>query len=834
MKTLILFVILTFASSAMAQINIGQIFGGGNSNLKIDWSCQQQNYPEIKQLRNSANVKIEAKLKNGELEISFKPNIFQVQPISLEFVTGVISNQKEIGVDYSDCIEQFEKSYKQAISTYKNQNCASSANNVFCQRTSEDLLDGFKRQIRSEKYFVENLDRVNLPRLLPNQKTGSSPKEIQDNLNNFCSQKSFSKINLYSSETLQLILNNSTDVRIGVSQDCMKRIQSELEKDSNALIGLVCEKQISLCNKIKEANIQGQQILAKSLENSVAATEKEDERWAKILMIPQDDKGGSNDLKERLNKDPFQCSQLGSSLKTETGYYPMSALPSSLAENMQKLSEVADGECLRTVIQNYALGLAYVGFDREEFQKYCQENSSKLCKEMEERKKLSDKNLRDLFALTYGDLGKRFVTECDDCLDSPAKSLQQLINKVKEAKEAVTCIDLKVGEAKVVSSFDGAPAGLSGNYSLKKRADGGFDVKVGMNVVSDGAFGVSADEMLQRVQKCISEVTPYMKGANGNILNLQVLSGKELSQIPASERPRLNNISIQGPNTRSNSGSYEANVDCPTITHEVLHLLGLCDEYDGTGDGYTCRAAPKVASIMSSQNAAFEKAVPKTFNCECKVGSTCRKIMEGQDEAHKNFYMMANIYSTTDYKFRNQYCNDKELPQTTWSAIAQNPYTVYEKTSSENDITIVTQNSGDIYPAIERSEFKCKCATGDNKCQTQLNEFKAQVAATIKTTTPYCPSGSNWTQPQIGNKLNSESPYKWTGSSVQFVTKPEWPSLIHANHFERIAGGACASKASKYNECAKWAYRGKENTNNCSGKPLYCEDDQEFLGVSAK
>ena len=26
-------------------------------------------------------------------------------------------------------------------------------------------------------------------------------------------------------------------------------------------------------------------------------------------------------------------------------------------------------------------------------------------------------------------------------------------------------------------------------------------------------------------------------------------------------------------------GFYASNIDCPTITHEILHLYGLCDEY---------------------------------------------------------------------------------------------------------------------------------------------------------------------------------------------------------------------------------------------------------------
>ena len=48
----------------------------------------------------------------------------------------------------------------------------------------------------------------------------------------------------------------------------------------------------------------------------------------------------------------------------------------------------------------------------------------------------------------------------------------------------------------------------------------------------------------------------------------------------------VRNIAIGSKNFRSSNKKYESDVDCPIITHEVLHLLGLPDEYKEQHLGY--------------------------------------------------------------------------------------------------------------------------------------------------------------------------------------------------------------------------------------------------------
>src|SRR5690606_14525936 len=146
----------------------------------------------------------------------------------------------------------------------------------------------------------------------------------------------------------------------------------------------------------------------------------------------------------------------------------------------------------------------------------------------------------------------------------------------------------KAGQSKTVSSKEGKPTGLAGEYTLKKKKSGDHEVIVNIDV-TQGAFGVGKDQMHDRIKTCMKEVSPFMKGPDGKGLEIKIISPKEIFDFPVNERPAINKVDIQSPGFRSHSRSYQADIDCPTIAHEVLHLLGICDEYDGNADGYSCR-----------------------------------------------------------------------------------------------------------------------------------------------------------------------------------------------------------------------------------------------------
>ncbi|MCJ8277129.1 MAG: hypothetical protein MJK18_09835, partial [Bdellovibrionales bacterium] len=56
---------------------------------------------------------------------------------------------------------------------------------------------------------------------------------------------------------------------------------------------------------------------------------------------------------------------------------------------------------------------------------------------------------------------------------------------------------------------------------------------------------------------------------------------RTVDQVLAAYEPygNSNNITIHDTFDRANSANWPANIDCATTTHEVLHLVGLCDHY---------------------------------------------------------------------------------------------------------------------------------------------------------------------------------------------------------------------------------------------------------------
>ena len=105
----------------------------------------------------------------------------------------------------------------------------------------------------------------------------------------------------------------------------------------------------------------------------------------------------------------------------------------------------------------------------------------------------------------------------------------------------------------------------------------------------DYSGSVSQDEVpeyyMNKVRTCMDQANQKLLGPNGEKLkiNIQALTKQNEDDC---NRDNAIGIAIGPPDFRSNTGKYGSDIDCPTITHEVLHLLGLCDEYPETEIGF--------------------------------------------------------------------------------------------------------------------------------------------------------------------------------------------------------------------------------------------------------
>lgn len=161
-----------------------------------------------------------------------------------------------------------------------------------------------------------------------------------------------------------------------------------------------------------------------------------------------------------------------------------------------------------------------------------------------------------------------------------AKVLTAFDSTVEFDQEAA-CADLKPGQSRYP---------LFRSYRVTRMKDyylAQFNLKF---IASPGLDKSYEQSMRKRVNECLREAS-FLQDHAGNKLKLALVK-------PGSAQAKKlfqHNIGL-GENVRSNSGHYDVNLDCAGITHELLHLAGLNDEY--AEEPYSCR--PHGESIMAT------------------------------------------------------------------------------------------------------------------------------------------------------------------------------------------------------------------------------------------
>ncbi|MDE0118652.1 MAG: hypothetical protein OXM55_01430 [Bdellovibrionales bacterium] len=153
-----------------------------------------------------------------------------------------------------------------------------------------------------------------------------------------------------------------------------------------------------------------------------------------------------------------------------------------------------------------------------------------------------------------------------------------------------------------------------GSYTIKKDSDKLYSVNLIIEFFPDSTYeGPVArekvpDYYMEKVQSCMQDANKKMLGPNGETLRINIRGSSKSDDCGI----KKTNVGIRSPNERSGVLHYSSNVDCPTILHEILHLLGLPDEYGG--DYNLCRVdVPE--SIMSNSNMRWDSVfISKTRN----------------------------------------------------------------------------------------------------------------------------------------------------------------------------------------------------------------------------
>lgn len=517
-------------------------------------------------------------------------------------------------------------------------------------------------------------------------------------------------------------------------------------------------------------------------------------------------------LEEKIAKKEISPTNLAQTFAYEGKSYKVSDFDKVVGENIENVFMELNRSEAKQYVQNYMVA-----------------NSDVLITSTNSTKRTAVlNNLNQMFGYIYGERGKEELAKMLEC--DPEDSLQPIeaiIHRVEEIKKKESCEPLSPGTAKLFEQ-DYNNYYATGDYLLTRKPDGNHQVLLNLNF-KKGSGSIQPEVMMQRTKECLVEASPFMKGPNGELIELVALTPDEIKKLPRKQRPKENNISIEKADFGTNAAQYAESVQCPTIVHEVLHLMGLCDEYEETrskyGDMWNCRVVSKAPSIMRDLS-VYERAIAKTNSCECN-SNPCSAVMKSSNQDLIDVFTQQNAYDATDFRFRSKYCSVKVLPAV--ARINDPGKALVLKSENHKSFTFegrfISYKSSAPHYSISRTEFTCACPEGDSACLTE----KTRAVQNIKSPkrAPNCPSG---TKPLGNSSVKKVSSPSLQNNVLTFTSDPVLPSLLQPNHFFKILEGTCSGKSSGYQECADFAY--KNNRNRSCNVPEKCKDDSYYLGVS--
>lgn len=311
--------------------------------------------------------------------------------------------------------------------------------------------------------------------------------------------------------------------------------------------------------------------------------------------------------------------------------------------------KATDKKCQKNILSALAKKL-----EDEEFPKKCLQKENKkhpVCESMSKDINIIRGRVLEMAEIAYGpDILKTTEAKafCLDCIEkfnnnsNETEFLNVFSNLVVDINEQSQCSDLNPGQEKRVHSGTGS----NRSYNLKKEPDGTYSVSLNVQFIADEDYDgdVPKDQVpehyMKRVQKCINKANEKMLGPNGEKLKIAIQ--KPTKQTDSNCENDVKEIKISSEDHRSNAGKYESDIDCPTITHEVLHLLGLCDEYKEPGS-YDCRI-DMTNSIMSNHYERWHNVFEERKNNSLLTPGQFNAILYGScDQKNKVFNQCSKL-----------------------------------------------------------------------------------------------------------------------------------------------------------------------------------------------
>ncbi len=227
---------------------------------------------------------------------------------------------------------------------------------------------------------------------------------------------------------------------------------------------------------------------------------------------------------------------------------------------------------------------------------------------------------RDLTQRLRGTIEITQENMLDVCEDRPSDLVAALVARTDDQTQEEDCrnIPLQVGQS---ARFNHRSRLQVPAYQVVKRLDANrYQASLNLNV-TDAGDPANGPRTLEKIRGCMNTIAPYLKGPDGKTMEIRILTPAQTALLPEAERPMPANISVAQEAGRGHAFSYHNDWKCDTITHEILHLFGLCDEYHENGGfvaEWSCRVVPETPSIMGNHFDFFPTAVARTVVCPCR------------------------------------------------------------------------------------------------------------------------------------------------------------------------------------------------------------------------
>lgn len=233
---------------------------------------------------------------------------------------------------------------------------------------------------------------------------------------------------------------------------------------------------------------------------------------------------------------------------------------------------------------------------------------------------------------------------CQNYVSGKQLNSKNLDDFWQEVLEVNKCITPKIGEEiiheNIIENINNRPTIiLNHHHSIKKISENEYQSTLAIEF--DEENEEIKNNMINKVNKCVDEANSYFKSPSGQSLKIKLITNEENQK--RKKQLDLVNIGISDrPFFRSHSKKYSRTINCATIIHELLHLMGLKDEYRESDS-----AGKRIVFYDEEKELAFSEEELKELGLnregfkskvaydDCRAHSETLSIMSDDDETYK-------------------------------------------------------------------------------------------------------------------------------------------------------------------------------------------------------